>query len=181
MMNGKLSVSKEDLIMKTIKYFILLITFFAFFAIGIVFAYDNSENVGEGTHPGITKQTLSAFKAQFNFNLTSQDEEWIIQGAHDEDIPGLEDISRFALYCRYLRHFYSPQKGNIGYKNKFSNAKVWATNDVEQKQWANELMAILISEQLNPDLIDLVELINFTPEEKREVHRRFFLVKGQIL
>lgn len=78
------------------------------FIIGILFLFpQNSKSYDDQTtHPGLTDEIVDFYNLSFDDQLTSQEKEWIVQGAIDEDTPP-----------RWINHFYDPTNGD-GWKSE---------------------------------------------------------------
>jgi PKD repeat protein len=142
--------------MKKILCFIILVLTIFLICSRNISAYNNLFSDGVATHPEITQQIFDSFGEEFN--LSQQEKYWILQGARDEDIPNVPlDLFTRAWWARFNRHFYAPQKGDIGFKGVFENAKYWATGfagtgETIQRNWADDVLAELKG---NPNLIGL--------------------------
>ncbi|MBI2628250.1 MAG: lamin tail domain-containing protein [Candidatus Niyogibacteria bacterium] len=70
----------------------IFIIFLLLFWSGRVFAYDD-----QTTHPALTDEIVDFYNLFSDVKLTSEEKEWVVQGAMDEDTPP-----------RWINHFYDP-------------------------------------------------------------------------
>ncbi|MBI5913326.1 lamin tail domain-containing protein [Candidatus Azambacteria bacterium] len=77
---------------KKISFFLIVFAF-----ISLVFFQQGRGYDDKTTHPGLTDEMVDFYNASFDAKLTSEEKEWIVQGAIDEDIPP-----------RWINHFYDP-------------------------------------------------------------------------
>ncbi|MBU2233343.1 hypothetical protein KJ627_00580, partial [Patescibacteria group bacterium] len=106
---------------KKTKYLLFTLSFLLLFT-AVVFSYDNLI-----THPKLSRGAIEIYNNQTNNKLTSEQQEWIVDGSIAEDADP-----------RYLNHYYDPitNKGLNGYDELYG--VTIRVNGKSAKQWAQQ-------------------------------------------
>lgn len=101
-----------------VRKIIFVIIIPSFLILGLFLSSQNSKSYDDQTtHPGLTDEIVDFYNLSFDTKLTSEEKEWIVQGAMSEDTPP-----------RWINHFYDPI-----YRNGWSGEEtgIWPTIAVQ--------------------------------------------------